>query len=156
MRSLRADDPGVAAWAALLRAHAAVLPVLEREVVERTGLPLSRYDVLLELSSAEGGQLRMQELSGRVVLSRTRVSRLVSEMARDGLIEQLPDPRDGRAVLATMTAAGRKALREAAPTYLQGIQRHFADHLTTAQLRAVAAALERVVAAHDAEHPGPD
>lgn len=149
----RPDDPGVAAWAALLRAHAAVLPVLEREVEERTGLALSRYDVLLELASAEGGRLRMQDLAARVVLSRTRVSRLVAEMAREGLLEQHPDPHDGRAVLATITDAGRRALRGAAPTYLQGIQQHFADHLTTAQLRAVASALERVVAAHEGDDP---
>jgi DNA-binding MarR family transcriptional regulator len=143
----------VAAWAALLRAHAAVVPVLERELARRTGLPLSRYDVLLELASAEGGQLRMQDLAGRVVLSRTRVSRLVTDMVRDGLVEQVPDPSDGRAVLATITGAGRGALRRAAPTYLRGIQQHFADHLTTAQLRAVASALERVVAAHEDDEP---
>lgn len=142
------DDPGVRAWAALLRTHAAVLSVLEREVEEETGLPLSRYDVLLELSAADDGTLRMQQLADRVVLSRTRVSRLVGEMAADGLVEQLPDPTDGRAVLTTITAAGRRALRRAAPTYLRGIQEHFARHLGTRQLEDLRRALERVLAAH--------
>jgi hypothetical protein len=36
-------------------------------------LPLSWYDVLLELNSAPGRRLRMQELGNRVVLSRSRV-----------------------------------------------------------------------------------
>lgn len=142
------DDAGVAAWAALLRAHAAVLRVLEGEVQRRTGLPLARYDVLLELNSADEGRLRMQQLSERVVLSRTRVSRLVGEMADDGLVEQVGDPTDGRAVLAVITPAGHAALRAAAPVYLQGIQEHFVRHLSERQIEALRAALEPVIAAH--------
>ncbi len=133
-----------AAWAALLRAHAALVPVIAREVEEATGLPLSWYDVLLEL---EGGPLRMQELGERVVLSRSRVSRVVDAMVGAGLVTKAPDPADGRATLAAPTRAGRRAQRRAAPAYLAAIDRHFATHLTATERAAIAVGLARATAA---------
>lgn len=148
------DDPGVAAWSAFLRTHARVVRALEHEVEATTGLPLSWYDVLLELAAAEEGRLRMQELGNRVVLSRTRVSRLVGEIAAAGLVERVPDPTDGRATFAVITDRGREQLRTAAPTYLRGIREHFATHLSASQLEAIRDGLEQVLAAHG--DAGPD
>lgn len=147
------DDPGVAAWSALLRTQARVVRVLEREVEADSGLPLSWYDVLLELAAADEGRLRMQELASRVVLSRTRVSRLVGEIAAAGLVDRIPDPADGRATFAVITDRGRTRLRAAAPVYLAGIRQHFAAHLSAAQLAAIRDGLEQVLAAHDTSPP---
>lgn len=143
------DDVGVAAWATLLRAHATVVAVIAQDVQARTGLALSRYDVLLELAAAPDRQLRMQQLSDRVVLSRTRVSRLVDEMAGDGLVERRPDPDDGRATHAHLTDAGHAALRRAAPTYLSSIQTHFSRHLTDRQLVTLRTGLEQLLDAYN-------
>lgn len=113
-----------------------------------TGLALSWYDVLLELNVARDTGLRMQDLAARVVLSRTRVSRVVDAMARAGMVDKIADPGDGRATLAMITDRGRRALREAAPSYLRGIDAHFSRHLTADQLRAIRDGLDQVVAAH--------
>jgi DNA-binding MarR family transcriptional regulator len=51
-----------------------------------------------------------------------------------------------------LTDAGRAALRAAAPVYLDGIGRHFTDHLTDEELRVLGAGLARVLEA--AEGPG--
>jgi DNA-binding MarR family transcriptional regulator len=136
----------VAAWAAFLRTHATVVRRLEREVEAATGLPLSWYDVLLELDAADDGRLRMVELADRVVLSRTRVSRLVDDIVRAGLVEKIPDPADGRATFAVITDRGRTALRDAAPTYLAGIRERFSSHLTGEQVQTLRAAFETVLA----------
>ncbi|HEU5267914.1 MAG TPA: helix-turn-helix domain-containing protein, partial [Jatrophihabitans sp.] len=82
------DGPGVRAWAALLQVHAALVPVLDRELQSATGLSLAWYDVLLELNAAPGRRLPMTELGEKVVLSRTRVSRVVDELSRAGLVER--------------------------------------------------------------------
>ena len=100
------DVDRVSAWAALLRVHAAVVPKLERELVP-TGLPLSWYDALLELNDAPGRKLRMTELGQRVVLSRERVSRVVGELERAGLVRREPNPDDGRSSFAAITPEGR-------------------------------------------------
>jgi len=142
------EKVGVEAWAALLRAHAAVVRIMEREVEAATGLPLSWYDVLLELNSVDRRRLRMQALSSRVVLSRTRVSRVVDEMERAGLVQRVPDPADGRATLAAITDRGRRQLRKASPVYLDAIAEHFTRHLTRGQLRAMREGLDQLLAAH--------
>jgi DNA-binding MarR family transcriptional regulator len=143
------DEPeGIAAWAALLRAHAAVVPKLERRLAE-AGLPLPWYDVLLVLNAAPDRRLRMTELGSRAVLSRERVSRVVTELERAGLVRREPNPEDRRASFATVTAEGRSRLRAVAPVYLSGVEEHFLGHLQATELQTVASALGRVVAAEE-------
>lgn len=132
-------------WETLLRVHAAVTPVLADVVESETGLPLSWYDVLLELTRTENGRLRMQDLGERVVLSRSRVSRVVDEMVAEGLVAKQADPADGRATLASLTTSGRRAIRRAAPIYLRGIAEHFGDQITPKEADRINTALRRVL-----------
>ena len=143
------DDSGVAAWRGVLLAQNRVIAAIEADLQAARLVPLAVYDVLLELNAAPDRRLRMQELGQRVVLSRSRVSRLVDDMEKDGLVVREPDPADGRAVLATMTDAGRRAFRAAMPIYLDGIERHFAAHLGQGERQAIARGLGRVVEHHD-------
>jgi DNA-binding MarR family transcriptional regulator len=146
------DEPDpFAAWRAVLLAQSRALRAIEHDLDEAGVISLAWYDVLLELNAAPDRRLRMQELGLRAVLSRTRVSRIVSELEAAGLVERVPDPDDGRATLATITPAGRDALRRAAPFYLAGIEAHFTRHLGEGEQRTIARALQRVVDAHDAE-----
>ncbi|MFV0130252.1 MarR family winged helix-turn-helix transcriptional regulator [Streptomyces sp. HMX112] len=57
--------------------------------------------------------------------SRTRVSRLVDELVRGGLVRKQPDPLDKRVSWAVITEEGAGALRETAPVSLRSIRRHF-------------------------------
>ena len=143
---MTATDEQVRAWASVLRAHAAVVPRLERELAA-VGMPLSWYDVLLELNASPDRRRRMTELGARAVLSRERVSRVVDELERAGLVRRERNPDDGRSLLAVITDEGRARLRAAAPTYLAGIERHFGAHLEPDEARTVATALFRVVEA---------
>jgi DNA-binding MarR family transcriptional regulator len=135
-----------AAWAALLRVHARVVPRLDRDLRKRCDLPLTWYDVLLELNGAPGRQLTMGELGEQVVVSRTRVSRVVDELVAAGLLERLPHPEDRRSTIVALTAAGRQRFRRAAPIYVRGIEHHFTRHLGS-DAQTVARALERVLGA---------
>lgn len=141
------SDTDTAAWAALLRVHAALVPQLDRELQAACGLPLTWYDVLLELNAAPGRRLSMSELGQVAVVSRTRASRVVDQLAAAGLVSRESNPDDRRSSFATITEAGRERLRGAAPVYLAGIRRHFTERMTGAEARAVARALEKVLAA---------
>jgi DNA-binding MarR family transcriptional regulator len=143
----RPDPASLAAWRLLLEAHAQVTELLERELVAERGLPLSRYDVLLNLAEAPGGRLRMQELSASVLLSKSGLSRLVDRMVEAGLVRRERCEDDRRGWFAVLTDQGRSALRRAAPVHLRGIQEHFARHLDADEVEVLAAALSRVVAA---------
>jgi DNA-binding MarR family transcriptional regulator len=141
------STPGVRAWAGLLQVHAALVPLLDRELQSAAGLSLAWYDVLLELNSASDRRLSMSELGTKVVLSRTRVSRVVDELERAGLVERFAHPTDRRSTYASITPMGRRRLRAAAPVYLRGIGEHFARHLTRPELETMADSLSRVQAA---------
>jgi DNA-binding MarR family transcriptional regulator len=145
---------GLQGWGALLRAHATVVPLLDQELQRTVGLPLSWYDVLLELMSAPDRRLSMGELGERVTLSRTRVSRLVDELERAGFVERQAHPTDRRSTYTTVTPAGRRQFRAAAPVYTRGIHRYFIAPLESAELRAIAAGLARV--ASSARQPEAD
>jgi DNA-binding MarR family transcriptional regulator len=139
----------VAPWAALLRVHAAVLPKLERALAAQQ-MPLAWYDVLLELNAAPDRRLRMSELGARVVLSRERVSRVVDELERAGLVRRERNPDDRRSLFAVLTPEGRARLRAAAPVYLEGIERHYTGHLADEEIRVISVALQRVLEAEEA------
>lgn len=134
-----------AAWAALLRVHAAVLPVLDAELQAAHELPITWYDVLLELNAAPGRRLTMGELGTRVVVSRSRVSRVVDDLVSAGLVARETNPDDRRSAYALITDIGRKRLRAAAPTYLAGIERHFTSRMSAAEAQTVARALNKVL-----------
>jgi len=133
------------AWGALLRVHAQVVPRLDDAVRQATGLPLSQYDVLLELTYAPKSRLRMAELGERVVLSRTRVSRVVDELVERGLVRKEEHPDDRRSSYAVLTAEGRKEFRKAAPVYLNAIEERFAADLSITELQRLAVMLQRVL-----------
>jgi len=143
-----ADVDRISAWAALLRTHAAVLPKLERALAP-TGLPLTWYDVLLVVNAAPERRLRMTELGRQAVVSRERVSRVVTELEREGLVERKANPDDKRSSYAAITAEGRKRLRAAAPHYLRAVEEHYLAHLSDRELRTIATALGRVVTAEE-------
>jgi len=145
------------AWANLLKVHAALVRELDRELRQAHDLPLTWYDVLLELNSAKpDGRLTMGELSDRVVvISRTRLSRVVDELAAAGLVTRQANPADRRSSYAVLTDAGRDRLRQAAPTYLAGIERRFAGHVSAEEADTVATALRRVLNAHTRAETAP-
>jgi DNA-binding MarR family transcriptional regulator len=140
-------DDAVRAWSALLRVHSRLAPVLDRELQEAHGLPLTWYDVLTELNEAEGRRLTMGELGEAAFVTRTRVTRVVDELVRAGMVERDPNPDDARSMYAVITRLGRDRLRRAEPTYRAGVENWFGAHLTKAEARSVAVLLERVLAA---------
>ena len=151
-----AEEPeGLGAFAALLQVQAAVVRRLELRLEQHRLVPIAQYDVLLELNAAPSRRLRMQQLADRVVLSRSRVSRVVDEMERAGLVRREPDPDDKRAAFAVITDDGRAALRKAAPVYLQGIEEEFLSHLAAGERKSLERSLRKVLEAQRGEPDEP-
>ena len=144
------DRDRVVAWRALITANALVLERIERALAEAGLPPLGWYDVLLELSGAPNGRLRMHELARAVVLSRSGLTRLVDRLERNGLLRREPDPDDRRGSYAEITDEGGATLRRMWPVYAAGIAEHFGRHLTDEETRVIASAIGRVA---DAARP---
>jgi DNA-binding MarR family transcriptional regulator len=130
------------AWAAFLDAQAALLRQLEAELIEKEDMTLAEFDVLIQLRIAPDRRLRMTELSQRVRLSRSGLTRLVDRMVQAGLVKRARCGSDRRGTFATLTPAGTARLRRARPVHFRGIREHFGKRLSAAQLSAVAEALE--------------
>lgn len=140
----------VAAWRAFLEAHSRVTEVLEQELKDEQGLPLTWYDVLVQLSEAPEQRLRMQELADRVVLSKSGLTRLIDRMAKAGLVQRAECDSDRRGTFAELTEQGYQRLRAAAPTHLAGVARHFTRHLDADEAAVLARTLRRIAeAAHE-------
>ncbi len=139
-------------WRALLEAHATITQKLAAELEAERDLPLSWYEVLLQLNEA-GGRLRMAELSGRMIIHKSSLTRLVDRMEDAGLVVREPCVTDGRGHFAVLTRDGREMFRRAAPVHLRGVQREFARHLTETDLIALQRILAKLPGASRADEP---
>ena len=138
MVARRAPAPAqMDAWRAFLGAHARLIALLDTELRAAHDLPLTHYDVLVQLSEA-GGRLRMSELADAVLLSRSNCTRLIDRLALAGLVEREPDSTDARSRWAVLTESGRRRLRDAAPMHLAGIEEHFARFVDDGAAHVVA------------------
>lgn len=132
----------VQVWRALQRIYMDLGPELDSELRRVTGLPASWYDMLVELSGTQ--HLRMSDLGERMVLSRTRVSRLVGELEGRDLVRRESNPADGRSAYVAITTAGWQRLHEATPHHRAAIDQHFAG-LPDGELKILATALHKVI-----------
>ena len=130
------------AWRAFLDAQASILRRLEAELVSEERLTLAEYDVLFQLGVAADRRLRMTELSERVRLSRSGLTRLVDRLVKAGLATRGHCDSDRRGTFAILTPAEIDRVRQASPVHLRGVSKHFAQRLSRTQLTAIAEALE--------------
>jgi DNA-binding MarR family transcriptional regulator len=134
------------AWRGLLRVHASLVKALDAELEADHRLAVTTYEVLLYLSEAPGGQMRMHDLASRVLLSRSGLTRLVDRLERDGLLERKTCESDARGAFAVLTPRGRDKLTAARRTHLEGVRRHFLEHLSDSELDALGDIWARVLA----------
>ncbi|MGI8976539.1 MAG: MarR family winged helix-turn-helix transcriptional regulator [Thermomicrobiales bacterium] len=140
------DPARLAAWRAMLTAHAAAVGHIERDLSAQGLIPLTWYDVLFALSETPDQKVRLSELAERVLLSRSGLTRLVTRLETAGLLCREACPTDGRGAYAVLTPEGAEMLRMTWPAYARGIANHFAHHVTADEAHIIHSALERVIA----------
>ncbi len=121
----RLTELELGAWRNFLRVHAVLTRELDEELRRAHGLPLTSYDVLVNLESAPDRRMRMSELADAVLLSRSGLTRLVERLERDGLLSRADCPGDARGSFAVLTDLGMKRLAEARKTHLRGVRERF-------------------------------
>ena len=135
------DDEEMAAWRSFVDANVAVMAAVDVDLQASSGMTQADYAVLVSLSEADDDRLRMCDLAGALHLSPSGLTRRVDGMVRAGLVARVPSEQDRRVMLAVLTDEGRARLEAAAPDHVASVRRHFVQHLSRAQLRALAAAL---------------
>jgi DNA-binding MarR family transcriptional regulator len=127
--------------AVLLHAASAAQGLVEARLSD-IGLSLAKLAALKVLSDA-GESLPLTQLAERLSCVKSNITQLVDRLEADGLVERQPDPKDRRARLATLTAAGRKACRDGSRVQ-QAAEKNLLGKLTAAESRQLAGLLTKI------------
>jgi DNA-binding MarR family transcriptional regulator len=129
------DDEEMRAWQGLVEATTAISADLDADLSAAFGLNQGDYGVLVGLSEAPDHRMRMCDLACRLRLSPSGLTRRLDGLVRDGLVCRAPAPDDRRVSFAVLTAKGWSTLKAAAPIHVEGVRRHFLEHLTRTQIQ---------------------
>ena len=98
------------------------------ESVFRTvNLSDNSFHVLCLLVASDNGSESPSELSEMVGTSRANMTRILDELAEDGFVARAAAPRDGRRQIITITAPGRRKVRETVPRIAGPLQIGFSE-----------------------------
>jgi len=125
------------AWRGLLRMTAQLNARANRQLLQEYGISLPDYEVLVALSEAPEGRLRVFEIADALAWEQSRVSHQLARMQRRGLIAREDCASDARAAFAVLTAAGRAAIERAAPAHVEQVRQLVFDGLSPDQLAAL-------------------
>ena len=134
----------LAGWRVFLETAYALIDILDAELQAACGISLRWYDALVHLEEAEEDGLRMNELAGRILFSKSGLTRVIDRMEGTGLVRRERPPDDRRVVKVFIEPGGLEALHAARAVHRRGIQEHFVQHLDEPQLTGLAHALENV------------
>ena len=131
------------AWRLYIESALALLDVLDTELEQAVGITQRWYDVLVHLEEAPAG-IPMNELAERILYSKSGFTRVVDRMEEAGLVRRVRPDHDRRSILVVLTDNGAETMEHARRHHRDGIQRHFSQHLTNTDIKALTRALEKI------------
>lgn len=140
------DDDEQRAWRAYRRMRLLLDARIARDLNAESGLSAPDYDVLSNLSEAEGHRLRVTDLAARLQWSKSRLSHHLSRMEQRRLVSREDCSSDARGAVIVLSGEGWRTIQAAAPGHVNSVRRHFIDVLTPEQLDALRAISDTVVA----------
>ena len=95
--------------------------------IREAGYDVTPAQARLAQRIADDGS-RLTDLAESAQVTKQTASLLVAALEREGFVERLPDPEDGRARLIRLTERGRSASRQAMQVVL-GVEGEWTEHL---------------------------
>ena len=141
------------AWRGLLQMTAQLNARMNRQLQNDYGMSLADYDVLVVLSEAPAGKLRVFEITDALAWEQSRVSHHLARMQRRGLIAREECAADARGAFVVLTETGRAAIERAAPAHVETVRELVFDGLSPDQLAALTAVTSRVLERLQASQP---
>lgn len=141
---LSEQESAITAFGRFVRAHAALTRRLSGLLLERHGLTLSDFEVLLHLADAPDRRLRRIDLADRVVLTPSGITRLLDGLEAAGLVARAECATDRRVVYAELTEAGLRRFEESRMTHRDTIRTLFAASLGPEEIETLGELLGRL------------
>ena len=113
-------------WLRMLACTVRVEDTIRSRLRTTFGITLPRFDLMAQLERHPDG-LRMGELSRRMMVTGGNVTGIADQLEREGLVQRVPDPQDGRAFMLRLTPAGRAAFDEMAAVHEAWVAELFRD-----------------------------
>jgi DNA-binding MarR family transcriptional regulator len=128
------DEKEQQAWRAFIAAQRVVNARIEQQLQRDAGMPHTYFEILVRLSDADDGRLRMSELALSTLGSRSRLSHAVNRLEQVGWVRREGVESDRRGQVAIITEAGRQKLKETAPGHVETVRQVVFDALTDEQV----------------------
>lgn len=135
----------LAAWRGMLRSQVLLQRELEVGLERDHGLQTSTYEVLMHLSDAPDGRMRLSDLAELAILSRSGLTRLIDRLEREGQVTRERCEDDARGYFAVLTEAGREQVTAARSRYLDEVRARFLDLLTPDEQEVLGSVWARVL-----------
>ncbi len=131
------DDEQQLAWRGWLAVSGRLPAALHRRLQADSGLSLSDFEVLVQLSESPEERLRFGELAAALLWERSRLSHHIKRMAGRGLVAREECADDGRGAFVVLTPQGRGVIELAAPAHARAVRELVFDTLTENELRSL-------------------
>ena len=132
-------------WRRWMRLNAELPAALHRDLQAVAGISLPVFVVLVQLTDAAQGRVRVSDLARELNWERSRVSHHVTRMERRGLVRRSECRDDGRGAWVVLTKQGRSTIERAAPGHAATVQRLVFDGLSPDELGVMAVVIDRVL-----------
>ena len=136
----------------MMDAAKAVERAMDTRLLTTEEISSADFSVLVQLSEADGGVVRMRELCEGLKWDRSRMSHQITRMEKRGLVTKLRCANDSRGIDVGLTAHGRDVIERAAPDHVRMIRSIVFDQLDAipgldrdaalAAMRAISASAE--------------
>lgn len=128
---------------------------LDADLQREHGISLRVFSILLHLAAfSDGGRLRISQLGERTALvqaplSQSRLSRLVADLERDGMVARAPAAEDSRGVEVSITEHGLDKLRAAQASHYRTVYERVFSRLRPEEIEQLAMITAKLAADTD-------
>jgi DNA-binding MarR family transcriptional regulator len=130
------DHDEQSAWRAYLQASRMLEAVLDHDL-HAHGLQLTEYEIISVLSEQPNRRLRMSELAGQVVQSRSRLTHTAGRLEKRGWVRREICTGDRRGVELVLTDAGLVEIARMAPAHVASVRANLLNHLSREEFLAL-------------------
>ncbi|GGM65594.1 MarR family winged helix-turn-helix transcriptional regulator [Dactylosporangium sucinum] len=138
------DAEQLAAYFALMEVSTLLQHAVDEHLRADGDLSNVQFQILMRLSGAPEGRLRMTDLADGVVYSRSGLTYQAGLLEQRGLITRSPAPDDERSVIVAVTGAGRDLIARVLPGHIRVVRRLLFDSLQATDVEVLGAVLGRV------------
>ncbi len=109
----------------MLQAIYVLLDAADRRVLAQLNLNIAQYAVIQLLDGDPGWHLT--DLSERLLLDKSTVTRLIDRMEQAGFVQRVADPGDRRVQRVVLTADGQRCRDAVRIVHEEAVEHHFAQ-----------------------------